>query len=268
MTLRLLSYLAPSVPASLFESLAAHVRDRVGLDVEVAFDASRSGPRPGEPEPFSDGDADAAFVCATSYVWMTATPAPPVSLLGVAWAPTDPRAAGRAIYFGDVLASADGPGSLLGLGGARVAYNDDVSLSGYHSLRLALSAEGVDAEEVRLLRSGSHLRSLELLDAGEVDAAAIDSTVWRRRRRETPGLADRLRQIAALGPHPVQPVVVRSSLEAGLRARLREALLAAGSSPRVSHELAAAELTGFVEVADGDYDGLRVELRELGRDGR
>ena len=96
--------------------------------------------------------------------------------------------------------------------GARVADNDDVSLSGFHSLRLAKSQRHVEVDRVEFVRSGSHLRSLELLVTGEVDAAAIDSNVWRRRRREDAALGQRRRAIAELGPHPVQPLVACAGL--------------------------------------------------------
>ena len=263
MTLRLLTYLAPSVPASLFDALAGHLSEALGVDVELSFDRTRSGPRPGEDEPFTDGDADIAFVCATSYVWLTATPSPVVELVGAAWAPTDPRSAGQAVYFGDVLAPAGGAKTLHHLVDRRVAYNDDVSLSGYHSLRLALSAAGLDVDRVTFVRSGSHLRSLDLLAAGDVDAAAIDSNVWRRRRREDPHLARVLHAVAELGPHPVQPLVARAGLSVGRREAIRDALLRAHDVEVVAAELAAAELTGFVTVQDGHYAGLRTTLREL-----
>lgn len=262
--LRLLSYLAPSVPAALFEALATHLRTALDRDVETTFDSSRSGPRPGEPDPFRTGEVDLAFVCATSYVWLTSDrAAPAVELVGAAWAPTDPRSAGRAIYFGDVLAAAHGPRSLGALAGSRVAYNDDVSLSGYHSLRLALTAAGVDLDRVELIRSGSHLRSLEWLATGEVDAASIDSNVWRRRRREAPALAGELSVIAALGPHPVQPLVARSGLPPSVRNAARAALLAAHTDDAVAAAMAAAELDRFVAVSGAHYRFLRTQMDAL-----
>lgn len=264
MGLAVLSYLAPSVPAELFTALAHHLGDALDREVDLRFDPSRSGPRPGEHEPFTSGEVDVAFVCATSYVWLTGDPAPPIRLVGAGWVPTDPRSGGRPVYHGDVLAPTDGPRSLQGLAGTRVAYNDDVSLSGYHSLRLALHHAGVDADAVRLVRSGSHLGSLELLRAGRVDAAAVDSTVWRRRRAETPSLAHELVPVATLGPHPVQPVVARAGLPARVRERVRAALLAAHASPVVAAALAAAQLHGFASTSERDFTDLRTELARIG----
>jgi len=263
--LRVLSYLAPSVPAELFSALADHLGAALSLEIELRFDASRSGPRPGEYDPLGSGAADLAFVCATSYVWMTERSDASCRLVGAAWVPTDPRSAGRAIYFGDVLAPrAVNLEALADLATRRVAYNDDVSLSGYYSLRLALAEVGVDVAGVELICSGSHLRSLELLREGRVDAAAIDSNVWRRRRREDPTLARDLRAIAALGPHPVQPVVARAGLPTSLCAGIRAALLGATKVDRVASAMADAEFSGFTGVSEDDYAGLRAQLRAAG----
>ena len=267
MAVRLLSYLAPSVPFELFRVVATHLQRHLGCEVELSFDPSRSGPRPGEHEPFSTAEADFAFVCATSYVWLTTGRDPAIELVGVGWLPTDPRVAGRPVYFGDVLAPLTGVRRLGELAGRRVAYNDDVSLSGYHSLRLALTADAVDVSSVEFVRSGSHLRSLELLTAGRVDAAAIDSNVWRRRAREAPGLRRRLTPIATLGPHPVQPLVARADLPAELRARVRHALVTAHHDAEVVAAMSAAELRRFVPLHDHDFRSLRRQLVELGLDG-
>lgn len=260
MAVRLRSYLAPSVPRPLFETLAAYLGTRLHRDVELTFDASRSGPRPGEVRPFATGEVDLAFVCATSYVWLTRHPDAPVRLVGAAWQPTDPRSQGRPVYFADVLAPRTGARSLAALAGGRIAYNDDVSLSGYHSLRRALSAVGVDQTDVTFVRSGSHLRSLTLLTTGGADAAAIDANVWRRCQREAPGLARQLAPVVTLGPYPVQQLIARSDLPQRLDEAVRDALLAAHDDPGVARALAAAEFAGFVPTTDLDYAGLRTQL--------
>lgn len=258
--LRLLTYLAPSIPAGVFEVLATYLSEELRRDVELTFDASRSGPRPGEPEPFSSGEIDLAFLCATSYVWLTGGETAVVELVGTAWAPLDPRSKGRPIYFGDVLAKTGGPASLQDLAGRRVTYNDDVSLSGYHSLRLALARAGVPLDSVEWVRSGSHLRSLELLLAGSVDAAAVDSNVWRRRRRESPGLAESLTPLGGLGPHPVQPLVARAGLSKRVREAVRDALLRSHAEPAVAAALRSAEFGRFERIGRTDYEPLRRRL--------
>lgn len=261
--MRLLSYLAPSLPEGLFEAFAAYLRSELNDEVELAFDPTRSGPRAGEHEPFTTGEVDIAFLCGTSYVWLTDCRDPAVELVGAAWVPTDQRSVGRPIYFGDVLAPRTGARHLRELVGKQVAYNDHVSLSGYHSLRIAFAAEGVDEGDVSFVRSGSHLASLDLLMTGEVDAAAVDSNVWRRCRREAPRLADELANIATLGPHPVQPIVARADLSPRRREEVRAVLLTAHTDPVVMAAMRSAELSHFVATSDVDFQPLRTQLADL-----
>jgi phosphonate transport system substrate-binding protein len=263
MVLRVVSHLAPGLPHALFETLAQHLHDRLSCEVALAFDEVRSGPSPGADDPFRAGTVDLAFLCATAHVWLSAGPRPSVHLLAGP-VPTDPRADGRPRYCSDVLATHAGPRDLHDLVGCRVAYNDLVSLSGYHGLRLALTSAGIAPDAVTFVHAGSHLASLDLLADGEADAAAVDANVWRRRRRERPDLARRLRGMAVLGPHPSQPVVARRDLDPDLRRRIRDVLLSAHLDVRVRAALADAELVRFAPMDERDIAPLRAALAAAG----
>lgn len=258
MILRLMTYLAPSVPLGLFRELSAYLADAIGALPELLVDETRSGPRDGEIEPFSTAEADVAFVCSTSYVWLADRRPPPAELLGVATVPADRRAAGRPVYFADVVSRAGGePASFAGV--RSFACNDRSSLSGYYSLLFRARQEGLDRlPEIRM--SGSHLSSLGLVLSGEVDAAAIDSTVLALQRRARPEQTRGLRVLESWGPHPVQPVVVRAGLDPPLRAALRRALLRAHREPGPCAALSEAGLLRFGEVDDAHYQPVRDAL--------
>ncbi len=259
MTLQMLTYLAPSVPIELFECLRAHLEVQLGTDVALSSDSSRSGPRPGEPEPFSSGEADLAFVCATSYVWLTG-PGPAVELVGAAWIPDDTRILGRPRYLADVLTRHRDIRTLADIAGTTVGYNDEASLSGRHSLEFALRNAAIDPRTVKMVRTGSHLRSLEMLARADIDVAAIDSTVWHRVRRDNPGAHGALHSITALGPHPTQPAVVRRGLAPTVTASIRRALLDAHTVGSVHTALQHAGLRAFAPVSDTDFGALRTQL--------
>lgn len=262
MPLRLVSYLAPGVPERLFAVLADHLSVWLDDSIDLVLDASRSGPSPGEERIFRHGGVDLAFVCSTSYVWMRdRATIPAVRLAGAAWVPTDPRSGGRPVFHADVVTGADRVRSLTDLAGREVAYNDEASLSGYLGLRIALRAAGLGPNDVRFVRSGSHVASLAWVRSGEVAAAAIDANVLRRLRRLQPD--DDLRTVEVLGPFPSQPLVVREGLGPALLARLRVALLRASATPEVAAELREAELRGFAPVIDRSYDDLREAMRTL-----
>jgi ABC-type phosphate/phosphonate transport system substrate-binding protein len=253
--MRLVSYMAPGFPHSLFTALAKV------MGAEVSFDETLSGPAPGH-DPFADGSADFGWICSTSFVDLaTRSDVPSVVLAGGAWVPDDPDANGRPVYFGDIVARPDSPITCFAdLGGTRIGCNDPVSLSGHHSLRLAMAERELADDFADLVFTGGHHRSLDLLLAGEVDAAVVDSVVRTGRARQDPQVAD-LRIIERLGPWPVQPLVARSSLDPNIVRGVRHALLAACEAPEIKAELEAACLTGLVEVGPDHYAGIRAALQ-------
>jgi ABC-type phosphate/phosphonate transport system substrate-binding protein len=254
--IRFITYLSPSIPLELFEAIVEHVQRTLGCErTSLRTEARVSGPQRGSVDPFSGDEADVGFMCLPSFVWLRELRPPPAELLGVAPVFEDARASGRPVYFCDVVVRRDAPvRSFAELRGGSWAYNDLCSLSGYYSLLNRLVEAGEDEGFFgRMVRSGSHLRSIEAIVRGEADAAAIDSNVLSLRFREDPDLRERLRVIEAWGPFPIQPVVVRSALQPELKEGLRTSLLAVSADPRTRRAVSGFGLKGFVPVTDEDY---------------
>lgn len=248
-----MSCLSPGIPARLFETLA----DVLGAD--VWFQEHASGPVVGD-DPFVDGSADLGWICSTSYADQSWAAGPGVRLLGVAWVPDDPGAAGRPVYFGDLVVPSDSSiRGITDLAGTRVGCNDPVSLSGHHALRFAAADAGFDLDLADLEFTGGHQRSMDALVAGTLDAAVVDS-VARRRRARLDVAVDALEVVARFGPWPVQPLVVRADLDDIAAAALRRRLLDARSDPRVQAALADAGMVDLVEVDESTYDPVRVRM--------
>ena len=254
--IRLVTYLAPSIPRTLFEALADHVQRALGCRrVALRVETRASGPQKGgECSSFAE-DADVAFMCAPSFVWLRELRPPPVELLGVVPVFDDKRNLGRPVYFCDVVVRNDAPiHAFSELQGGSWAYNDACSLSGYYSLLNKLAESGADENFFdNIFCSGSHLNSIEAIVRGEADAAAIDSNVLRIRLREAPALRERLRVIESWGPYPVQPVVVSSALHPKLKQRLRAAFLSTEQNQRTRRTLKQFGLSRFVTVGQEDY---------------
>jgi ABC-type phosphate/phosphonate transport system substrate-binding protein len=255
----MITYLAPGFPVSMFAAMARLV------DAELIVADEKSGPAGGD-DPLTDGRADLAWLCSTSYVQLAARPGSAVRLAGVAWAPTDAVTAGRPAYFADVVVgAASSVSGLADLAGRRIGCNDDMSLSGYHALRIGVTAQqlvgGLDevARWARLVMTGSHARSLERLLRGDLDAAVLDSVLlaaWRRQRPELGGL----RIVERLGPWPTQPLVAAERLGPDAIATVRASLLAGNDDAALREELERMGLLGLVPVGPDHCAGVAAAL--------
>lgn len=112
----------------------------------------------------------------------------------------------------------------------------------------------------RVVEAGSHQRSIRMVCSGEIDAAAIDSLVLAVELRDDPALREQLKVIDTLGPAGIQPVVAATRLPAGLKAAVREELLAMGDDPAATSVLASSFVERFVAVTDEDYEDIRTML--------
>jgi len=261
--LRLRTYLTPSIPRSLFAYLAGYLGECLGVATELQIETRHSGPPRNAPDPFSRGEVDLAFCCAPPYIWLRERPGPPVELLPLGLVFDDARAGGRPVYYSDIVVRADHPArSFADLVDARWGYNDRESLSGYYSVLQAAADHGADASFLgRLHDTGSHLASLRELRRGSIDAAAIDSTVLALRWRRDRALRSDLRVVHALGPWPIQPMVVRRTLPDRLKAALASALGALAETPMRRRTLRRWLVSGVASMTDADFDVERAALR-------
>jgi phosphonate transport system substrate-binding protein len=250
--IRFATFLAPNM-LGVYRFVAEYVGQKVGVRTELTVGSSF--------DQFAAGEADVGFICGLPYVQLARVPHPPVQLLA---APVlqGKRYEGRPIYFSDVIVHPDSPyRSFSDLRGHSWAYNDPDSHSGYNVTRHQLVSMGETRGFFgRVVEAGSHQRSIRMVCSGEVDAAAIDSQVLAVELRDHPELRAHLRVIDALGPAGIQPVVAASSLQDGLKADIRAALLAMGDDPEARARLAHGFIEGFVPVTDANYDDVRAML--------
>ncbi len=260
-----MSYLSPGIPRTFFEAVVEHVRQALGQRASLSLETRVSGPMRGTEDPFSRGEADVGFMCGPSFFWLRESEEPPVELLLAAPVFGDARAPGRPVYFSELVVRRDSLArSFLDLRGGSWAYNDPCSLSGYYNVLKKLARMGEDLEFFsRTYCSGSHLKSMEMVVCGAVDAAIIDSNVLRIKLQSNPELGERLRVIETWGPFPIQPVVIRSNLHPRLKERLLAALLNIGEN---SPSLTDFGLERFVPVTYEHYAAEKDVLRRCERE--
>ena len=264
--LRALTYLTPGIPLEFFQIITAHVARSLGCEFQLEAESRVSGPMHGDFDPFAEGRADFGFLCSPSYLYLRSQERPSIQLVPAAFVFRDERAAGKPVYFSDVVVRADHPSRTFGdLAGSRWGYNDNCSLSGYFATMQKLAEIGcADDYFEHTIHTGSHEASLEAILSGAIDGAAIDSTVLARARRERPQLETKLRILDSWGPFPIQPVVVRSELGENWATRIAEALLELQTSPGDSR-LADFGLDRCVPIDDSAYAQERSALLALGQ---
>ena len=255
--MRLWTYLAPAYPTELFRLMAECI------DAELVIGEGGSGPDP-DADPFRSGEADLGWICSTSFAELAVRPTPSVREVGVAWVPLgepSPR------YHGVlVVRRGSTAGTLSDLAGSVVAGNDRASLSGNYAYRFAVRRLGEDPDVFADHQlTGSHRRSLDLLLAGEVDAAVIDSVVLARERILDARVAAELVAIERLGPWPTQPLVAGRSVSDETLAFVRRRLLAP-PDPALAAAFTDAGLERLAPTTPDHCDAvvhsLAIELRE------
>jgi ABC-type phosphate/phosphonate transport system substrate-binding protein len=238
--MRALSYLG-AVAAPHYQAVAEAVAAAVGAAPPTLVQASLEDVR-GE---VADPRPALAFLCGLPYVLLRTAGAPVEAL--AAPAPDDLAEPEAPIYFSDLMARPGAPP----LERCRVGYNGTDSLSGW-----VLPRSGLDRpEQLDWACTGSHRRSLELLLAGEIDVAPIDSHVFRLERRRDPRLA-RLVRLRRIGPMPAPPVVAFGG-DAALRAAMRAAILRLPGTERGRRALRLAGLARYEAVTSATYEPVR-----------
>jgi len=250
--LRFATFLAPSM-FPVYQAIVDYVGQAVGATTELVIGESF--------DVFAAGEADAGFICGLPYVRL-AGERPPAVVPLAAPALEGARYGGRPVYFSDVIVRHDSPfQTLADLRGSRWSYNDPDSHSGYSLTRYELARRGeTQGYFGAVIAAGFHQASIRLVDAGVVDATAIDSQVLAIALRDDSAFAARLRVIATFGPSTIQPVVAARHVPERLRAAMRAALLAMGDDVAGRAALAPGFVTRFVPVTDATYDDIRAML--------
>ena len=251
--LKLASCMAENTDA-LCHSVAALLDTELGIHTEYVTGI----PWQEREQLFDAGEIDILWLCGLPYVDKAALADVGMELLAVP-VPSHPRYQGRAVYYSDVVVHRSSAfESFLDLRGAAFVYNEPRSHSGFNVVRAYLAEFGQrDGFFGRVVESGAHARSIEMILSGDVDTAAVDSTVLEWLQARDPELADKLRVVEIIGPSPIPPWVVSTTLPDVIRCRVRQLLLNLHSASRGESALAHTQLAKFIPAHDRDYDPIR-----------
>jgi phosphonate transport system substrate-binding protein len=254
-TIRFATFLS-SILYKTYEHIARYIGEKVGHPITLRVGQSF--------EEFAEGQIDVAFICGLPYVRMTSEYNCPVELLA---APilVGKRYRHRPIYFSDVIVRSESPyTSFDNLRGCVWAYNERASHSGCNLVCYSLLERGKTSDYFgETVKSGSHLRSLEMVLEGKVDATAIDSHLSDILRSRDEELVSRLRVVDVLGPSSIPPVVMSKTIDNELKCKLRETLVTMHLDNCGAKGLREGLIERFVVVADEDYGDLREMLKKV-----
>ncbi|HVN52899.1 MAG TPA: PhnD/SsuA/transferrin family substrate-binding protein [Anaerolineaceae bacterium] len=244
----------------LSRDLAGYLSNHLRIPVHLAIDISWEE----RDRLLDEGKIDLCWICGLPYV-RKAERAPGAIVPIAAPVMTASRYGGQPIYFSDVVVHRDSPfQSLADLRGAVWAYNEPGSQSGYGVVRYALAARGETLGYFgRMVETGAHQTSLQMILRREVDASAIDSTVLEQELSDDPGIGARIRVIDTFGPSPIPPWVVSQHVSPTMREALWNILTGMDSQPDGKAILQKARIARFSPVSDRDYDPIR-EMARIG----
>jgi phosphonate transport system substrate-binding protein len=258
--LKFTSIQAPNADA-VCALIAGYVGDCLNLPTVFVKDM----PWPEREQQLDRGEIQIGWICGLPYVWKVGRPDPPIELLA---APVmqPPRYQNQPVYFSDVVVRRDSSyQTFADLRGATWAYNEPHSQSGYNITRFYLAGLGETSGFFgRVIASGAHQTSLQMILKGQIDASAIDSTVLETEFQRYPAIAKQIRIIETLGPSPIPPWVIRKALPADLRANIRQVFLQMHRDPRGQSILAQGNMARFARVDDQFYDPIRA-MEKLAR---
>jgi phosphonate transport system substrate-binding protein len=265
---KFLSYMSPTIPEDFYRDLGRQIQKRSGFPIEVWFECCRSGPSLQEltsgRDPFSCGKADIALLCAPTYI--RARERGVTELLGYTPIFKDDRNRGEAVYYSDVMVPPEsGVNHFDELRGGSWAYNDTESLSGYFSMLHFLREKGETADFfTQAICSGGHRDSLQLLEKGEVDCAAIDGDLLLFLSQEK--IPVRARKIGEIGPFPAPPLGLCCKIPEEQKMALRAAFKELREDVEAMKRFRKTHLLeDLVPVTDEHYRPVSELLKGLGQ---
>lgn len=149
--------------------------------------------------------------------------------------------------------------TLARLRGATLSLIDPASTSGAilprHAMREVLG-EPIDTYFSQITYAGSHVRAIEVLHKGLVDAAFVASTAVDDAIRKGRLQQDEIQVLWTSAPIPYDPFVARTRLCADLRERIRQVFL--GDATPLQGMFKDLGMNGFAPTTDAAYQPIRM----------
>ncbi len=240
-----------------WQPLTDHLVRRLGLLIEpVPYDSYA-----GVVEAMIRGEAELALLAPLSYV-LVKEAAPGVEPL------VQSLNEGKTTYF--FVERGSSYHSVADLRGARVAFVDERSTSGFLLPYAQLLDQGIEPEEdlAQMIFTGSHVGALRAVAEDRADAAAsyADVLTWASREAlQQDWDLPAFRLLGNAGRIPLDVLCVSPELGESVRTTLHDELLRANTSTPAGRAffVSSGRIVGWAETDDTLYDGVREVQREV-----
>lgn len=158
-------------------------------------------------------------------------------------------------YVSRIVVRADDPGEdVSAFRGRTAAYNGENSQSGYNAFRALVAPLAEQGRFFgRTVESGSHRRSLALVQSGEADIAAIDAVSFALIARADPSAIAGLRVLVDTAAAPGLPLITAKTTRAADLERLRAGIEQVIADPALARQRDALLVAGFSRLDFADY---------------
>ncbi len=158
-------------------------------------------------------------------------------------------------YRSVLIVRADAPfRTLEDLRGRTACFNSRDSQSGYNILRATFAPLSRDGRFFgRVVQSGGHIRSVAMVQSGEVDLASLDCVSYALYQRHAPKRSAGTRILAFTAPAPGLPYVTARATPPATLERLRAGLGAAMVDPALAPVRDALLISGMAVLAQDAY---------------
>ncbi|KAL8619139.1 hypothetical protein ACOMHN_019411 [Nucella lapillus] len=260
--LRLMTYLSPDIPINLFELFRDFLEKKTGMKGYLITESRWDGPPDDRTDPLTGNDADILFLSSSAFLdlkdrkknqYMELCGAGPVHI--------NPRASEEPVCFSDIVILSSKVTQQVykdfeSLRGSRWAYCHKNSITGSLAMLSELKKRGYNANFFgNSFESGSHLKSIQMLQNGQVDVASVSSVVMAAYRISHPQRAEGLSVLCSLGPFPIYTIVFNSRLPTDLKNQMTKALQTMGTED--GHKWAGQFLLlgvkGFARITEESF---------------
>ncbi|XP_072156510.1 probable ABC transporter phosphonate/phosphite binding protein PhnD2 isoform X2 [Bemisia tabaci] len=261
-TLRLVTYMCPSHPVEMFETIMAYLEEEVKVKAVLQYESRHPGPLPDREDPFEHDLIDLAFMSPAEYLKLHDNNNQHAELLPVAAVfKHSKNTTESADYYSDIIVHTDTRSyvnALEDLRGCQWAYNHENSLSGYITVLKALKDIGEGSQFFgNTLKAGSHLACIKMVQQKQAEAAAVDANVLAYNQKKLPDYGKDISVLTSLGPLPPYPIVISKKVSGELKSKIVEALLKATKTRLWGKRLEAFGIVGFQANHPDKYFSIR-----------